>query len=136
MSTLRFRSKKMAKLYRTERIPLVQAVLANRPNCEAQLLGCTGRSTEVHEVKSRARGGSITDIANVKALCHACHQWITEHPHEAHVSGMSQHSWAPDGRCAGSPTDYIDAIHIAEIMDEEYGGPHTITRHRDHFHIE
>jgi 5-methylcytosine-specific restriction endonuclease McrA len=87
---LRSRSKKTARTYRTERIPLVIAMLEAHPMCQR----CTQcRSSEVHEIKSRARGGSITDPDNVAALCHECHAWITTHPAAAHAEGWLKHSW-------------------------------------------
>lgn len=87
---LRHRSKKTARTYRTERIPLVIAMLEAHPACQR----ChTARSSEVHEIKSRARGGSILDPDNLAALCHQCHAWITTHPKDATAEGWLRHSW-------------------------------------------
>jgi 5-methylcytosine-specific restriction endonuclease McrA len=69
---------------------LVADILASNPIC--QRCG-TKPSTEVHEIKSRARGGSITDPANCVALCGGCHQWITTHPAEATADGWLKNSW-------------------------------------------
>lgn len=41
---------------------------------------CDGWAVDGHEVKSRARGGSIIDPDNVIPVCRSCHTWITEHP--------------------------------------------------------
>lgn len=90
VNQLRRRSKKTARTYRTERIPLVIETLETRPICER----ChAARSTEVHELKSRARGGSILDPDNLAALCHHCHHWITTNPAAAHDEGWLKHSW-------------------------------------------
>lgn len=87
---LRHRSKRTARVYRNERIPLVIATLEAFPLCQR----CTtSRSTEVHEIKSRARGGSILDPDNLAALCHNCHAWVTTHPADAHAEGWLRHSW-------------------------------------------
>lgn len=87
---LRPRSSKVSETYRKERIPLVIALLEERPVCER----CTSaRSTDVHEIKSRARGGSITDIDNLAALCRPCHSWITTNPRLAHAEGWLKNSW-------------------------------------------
>lgn len=51
---------------------------------------CTGRAEQGHELLSRARGGSITDPANIVGLCQKCHRWITEHPLEATELGLSR----------------------------------------------
>lgn len=61
--------------------------------CEARLEGCTGTATDWHERKSRARGGSITELGNAVGLCRACHSFVSEHPREAHELGLLLHSW-------------------------------------------
>ena len=87
---IRPRSKKRTRLYREQRIPIVIATLEANPVCQR----CDrARATEVHEIKSRARGGSITDPNNLAALCHDCHAWVTVHPAEAHTEGWLRHSW-------------------------------------------
>jgi hypothetical protein len=52
--------------------------------------GCDGWADDCHEILSRARGGSITDPANLMALGRLCHTWITEHPREAEELGLSR----------------------------------------------
>lgn len=87
---MRYRSPKMEKVY-VERRKLVARLLGERPMCER----CGfSMSTEIHEVKSRARGGSILDEANCRALCHDCHTYITEHPRQAEAEGFSVPSWS------------------------------------------
>lgn len=86
---MRFRSPKQASIY-TRRRQLVAELLGEHPIC--QRCGAA-RSTEVHEVLSRARGGSILDRDNCRALCHRCHRWITEHPQQATDEGWLRHSW-------------------------------------------
>lgn len=86
---MRPRSRKRAREYITRR-KLVAMLLTERPVCER----CKGaRSTEVHELLSRARGGSILDSTNCAALCHHCHRWITTHPAEATAEGWLKRSW-------------------------------------------
>ena len=84
------RSEKMEKLYRTKRRNLVRKLLWERPICQRCL---SDRSQDVHELKSRARGGSITDLENLVTLCRACHTWVTTHPAEATAQGWLKHSW-------------------------------------------
>lgn len=74
-TALRHRSAKRAALYRRERVPLVRQLLAERPRC--QVPWCTRRSVDVHEVLRRSRGGSISDVANLRCLCRECHDQIT-----------------------------------------------------------
>ena len=79
----------MEAKYRQRR-SLVAQMLEEKPVCER----CSAaRSTDIHEVVSRARGGSILDPRNLVALCRPCHSWITEHPAEAYAQGWSRHSW-------------------------------------------
>lgn len=72
-----------------DRRALVRRVLDARPVCER----CeSARSTDVHEPHTRARGGSITDPENVRALCRACHDWVHSHPAEASEEGWLRRS--------------------------------------------
>jgi 5-methylcytosine-specific restriction endonuclease McrA len=88
---LRFRSKKTQRAYRARRA-LVEQLLAERPVCER----CgSARSTEVHELLSRARGGSILDPSNCVTLCHACHSEVTQNPKTATAEGWLLPSWVP-----------------------------------------
>ena len=81
---LRLRSRKMQRLYREERVPLVKRLLEERPICQR----CRrARSVTVHELVTRARGGSITDEENCVALCRDCHGWIHENPARATDEG-------------------------------------------------
>ena len=87
---LRHRSKKTAKVYREQRIPLVRELLQDNPACQR----CQqAAATDVHELKSRARGGSITDPDNLALLCRPCHSWVTTHPAEATEQGWLRPSW-------------------------------------------
>jgi hypothetical protein len=65
---LKPRSAKTAALYRTERVPLVAALFAESSICEVPW--CPELATDPHEPLTRARGGSITDPANVRKVCH------------------------------------------------------------------
>lgn len=88
-STLRPRSKKTAAMYRSQRVPLVRRILADRPICEARVpLVCNIRSVDAHEILARSQGGSILDEENILAVCSGCHRWITDHPAEAKELGL------------------------------------------------
>lgn len=90
---LRPRSKRMAEIYRTIRVPLVKALLEENPWCQIRIEGvCTGRAVDVDEVLSRARGGSITDPDNCRTTCRPCHDYVTNPPADAEPTG-SLHSW-------------------------------------------
>ncbi len=80
---MRFRSRKQEALYRERRV-LVARLLTDRPICER----ChAARSTDVHELLSRARGGSILDESNLACLCRPCHSWVTTNPAAATAEG-------------------------------------------------
>lgn len=74
---LRFRSNKTAALYRKVRGPLVAEILAETARC--QYPACWKRPSEIHERRRRSQGGSITDRANLVALCHEHHMEVTFH---------------------------------------------------------
>lgn len=92
---LAHRSPKVTALYARPggRRDLVAVLLAEFPVCQAALMCWGAPSTEVHEVKTRARGGSILDRDNCLALCHNCHAWVTDNPRKAHELGLVKHSW-------------------------------------------
>jgi 5-methylcytosine-specific restriction protein A len=79
----------MEEKYKLRRT-IVAKLLEERGTC--QRCG-QARSQDIHELKSRARGGSILDIENLVAICRPCHNWITEHPVEAAQQGWLKCSW-------------------------------------------
>ena len=55
---------------------------------------CPNRADDLHEVLSRARGGSITDEGNTVPLFRGCHTVITyTEPQWAYEFGLLKHSW-------------------------------------------
>ena len=50
-------------------------------------------ATDLHEVKTRARGGSILDEENIRVLCRPCHSWVTTNPAQATADGWLKNSW-------------------------------------------
>jgi hypothetical protein len=64
--------------------------------CQCGLEECTNHATDVHELKSRARGGSILDSTNCISLCRSCHSFITTHPAWALANGFALASWATE----------------------------------------
>ena len=64
--------------------------------CEARLSICTRTVDDLHEIKTRARGGSITDPDNCLGLCRSCHTFITDNPQFALDNGFIVPSWAQE----------------------------------------
>jgi 5-methylcytosine-specific restriction endonuclease McrA len=89
--TLSQRSRR-ALIRQARRVAVARKVLAARPRCERCL---DAPSKHVHEIKSRARGGSVLDTENMAALCRDCHQWVHAHPKKAAEAGLSKWSWSP-----------------------------------------
>jgi hypothetical protein len=86
---LRPRSAKREADYRARRV-LVAELLEARPVCQR----CqAARAVDVHEVLTRARGGSILDAENCVTLCRPCHSWITVNPAAALEQGWVRSSW-------------------------------------------
>lgn len=52
---------------------------------------CHRRADDLHELLSRARGGSITDEANTVPLARECHAEITLGPDWAYKAGLIKH---------------------------------------------
>ena len=93
------RVSKKRKSLDAERKATRELVLARDLNrCQAYIQGCTLHATDVHEIKSRARGGNIVavggDLTNFLSLCRSCHSFITTHPAWAERHGFSVPSWA------------------------------------------
>jgi hypothetical protein len=100
-SGLAQRSAKMRARYAGEggRAELVGRLLAERPACEAGIAGvCAGRSVHVHEVLPRSAGGSILDVANLRAVCAPCHAHIHSHPRESRAAGLLGSRYATEHR--------------------------------------
>jgi len=88
---LRARSRKTARVY-TARRALVARLLAERPQCEVPW--CLNESTDIHEPLTRARGGSILDESNCRAVCRMHHDLIhLDEPAWAYELGFLKHSW-------------------------------------------
>lgn len=95
------RSERTQTKYTEQRIPLVKAILTERPFCEAcekyaerdGVVVVKRRSVDCHEVLSRGRSGGVSgtawlDPANILAVCRICHIRITAHPSEAEQLGL------------------------------------------------
>ena len=84
-------SKKRAAQIRKRRA-MLQAKYPDIALCEVPY--CNRVADDAHEPLTRARGGSITDPENVKAVCRPHHNEITfEEPAWAYELGFLVHSW-------------------------------------------
>lgn len=71
--------------------PVIRAHLGKLP------WKCPGRASDMHEVQTRARRGSITDPKNILATCRRGHMWVTENSGKggpAEKLGLVLPSWA------------------------------------------
>ena len=82
-------SKKRAKENR-ERRAMVDRLWPERPRCAC---GCGRLADDLHEILSRARGGSITDPANCVPLARYCHERATNEDPLFYDLGLVVHSW-------------------------------------------
>ena len=89
---MRFRSRKQQRIY-VERRKLVAELLDTYPVCQRCY---SARSVDVHELLSRARGGSILDPENLAALCRPCHSFITTNPRIAEETGWARKTGGPN----------------------------------------
>lgn len=80
-----------------QRRAFARRILEERYECEAAIPAkCWKQATDVHEIKTRARGGSIVDEGNVLALCRPCHSFITDHPSWATEHGFIVNSYSSE----------------------------------------
>src|ERR1035438_1328174 len=86
---LRQVSKKRAKENRV-RAAVIAGLYPERPRCDC---GCGRLADDVHEILSRARGGSITDGANFAGVAPVCHNATTDEAPFGYELGLSVHSW-------------------------------------------
>lgn len=79
------------------RAAVVAEVLArDGQRCRAAGLapGPCGGPLDVHEVIPRSvRPGAHLDPTGATTICRTCHQWVTDHPLEAHALGLHKFSW-------------------------------------------
>jgi hypothetical protein len=74
---------------------MLQAKYPDKPMCEVPF--CLRWADDAHEPLTRARGGSITDPENCRAVCRPHHDEITfEEPEWAYELGFLVHSWDGD----------------------------------------
>jgi hypothetical protein len=62
-----------------------------RPRCARP--GCPRLADDLHEILTRARGGSITDEANTVPLCRQDNDELTLEPAWGYELGLLRHSW-------------------------------------------
>lgn len=63
----------------------------DQPPCKFPV--CHQPAEDLHEILSRARGGSITDMDNTAPLCRRHHAEITRNPKLGEELGLLAHSW-------------------------------------------
>lgn len=80
-------SKKRQALNRLRR-RVLHDTFGSHPQC--RFPNCTALAWDAHELLSRARGGSITDPANIVPLCRVHHDWVTVNPSKAETLGLSR----------------------------------------------
>ena len=68
---------------------LREAFLLAKPNCEAKLVGCTTKSTDIHHKAGRV-GENYLKIGTWLSACRNCHRWIEDNPVEAKELGFSE----------------------------------------------
>ena len=59
---------------------LREAFLVVKPHCEAKLVDCTGKATDVHHLYSgKDRHKHYLQVGTWKAVCRNCHTYIHDH---------------------------------------------------------
>lgn len=65
------------------------AFLALHTSCQAKLVSCTGKATDVHHKAGRV-GDDYLNMNKWLAVCRSCHGWIENNPQEAKELGFSE----------------------------------------------
>ena len=68
---------------------LREAFLVVKPHCEAKLVGCTVKSTDVHHKAGRV-GDNYLKVGTWLSVCRSCHKFIEKNPIEAKELGFSE----------------------------------------------
>ena len=135
-SPIRTVSKKRARLLRVRR-KRIEAFFGPFAPCEARLVDCEHVAVDPHEIKTRARRGSIIDVSNIAGLCRPCHTFITLNPSWSDRHGWTLPSWATEAevddawsirricRCSPACTvDHRDEAGFRTCFDEiHHEGP-------------
>jgi 5-methylcytosine-specific restriction endonuclease McrA len=67
-----------------------QALIRDGYTCQGMAIPdhrCAGRN-DLHHLQPVGRGGPRLELANLKTLCRAAHDWVHEHPREATELGL------------------------------------------------
>lgn len=110
---------------RDERAALVERLLYERPTCEVRRghpphyckRPCGRRSVHIHEILTRARGGSILDEVNCLAVCDQCHRWIHEHPRAAEIIGALESGHRPIRRFFDDQVIVVSGVPDVALCD-------------------
>ena len=93
--------------------------------CQANIHGCSYHATDVHEIKSRARGGNIIaidgDLSNFLSLCRSCHSYITTHPEFSQRNGFSVGAYCTPAELRAAERAraiFNSSVEIYEVDDE------------------
>jgi len=68
---------------------LREAFLVVKLHCEAKLVGCTAKATDVHHKAGRV-GDNYLKVGTWLPVCRSCHKFIEENPLEAKELGFSE----------------------------------------------
>ena len=65
------------------------AFLALHTSCQAKLVGCTSKATDIHHKAGRV-GENYLNMSTWLAVCRPCHTWIETNPEAAKELELSQ----------------------------------------------
>jgi len=61
----------------------------DHPRCEANLEGCTKKTTDIHHQAGKSNAALLVNTDYFLGCCRNCHTWIETHPHESLALGLS-----------------------------------------------
>ena len=99
---------------------LIRAVMErDQYACQARIEGCSSHAVDVHELKSRARGGSILEMSNCIALCRPCHSFITQEPRWSSTWGFSLHATAGEAEYRAAERQRQRWLYGEDVVGDE-----------------
>ena len=97
---------------------VVKTILAIQPVCVAP--NCGNPSQDVHERKTRGRGGSPVNPFNTIGLCRPCHFEVTGEASWAYPAGLLLHGWDPEPTSPMAQLSPMQRAAVARVVADDW----------------
>lgn len=97
---------------------VVKTILAIQPVCVVPQ--CYARAVDVHERKTRGRGGSPTNPWNCVGLCRPHHEEITGEAKWAYPLGLLMHGWDPEPTEPAACLSPMQKAAVRRVVEDDW----------------